>query len=182
MISAIVSLDTTIAQALFAMRSPEFVALFLWITLLGNAIVITVIALSMGVILVKHKESEYIVGLSLSLFGVLASSYLLKILVERARPHPHFRAIDVAGYSLPSMHAAVALAVYGFLIYVVYTRLHPPRHRLFLALMLALFIILIGFSRMYLGVHYLSDVIIGFCIGALWLAFGVLYVVYNRKP
>lgn len=94
---------------------------------------------------------------------------LLKQLIQRPRPDG-FRLIAETGYSFPSGHSMAAMAFYGLLAWMVW---HYERDRLVRWLCvagLALVIVLIGISRIYLGVHYASDVIAGFCVSLVWLA------------
>ena len=163
-----------VLQTMLAWRTPELVALFSWITLLGNSLVITIVALGMAVVLWRHRRFEYKAGLAVALFGSLLASYALKQLVERPRPPAFFHAIAETGYSFPSMHAAAAAAVYGFLIYMAWKLMRPPHQRRPLILFLSALILLIGFSRTYLGVHYLSDVIGGLAIGGVFLWAGIV--------
>jgi len=181
-ISLIASLDTQVLQTLYAARTPELVLFFSWVTLLGNTFVITIVAISMIVILWRHKRFEYKAGLAVALFGSLLASYLIKIVVERARPDIALHAIAEAGYSFPSMHATVAMATYGFLIYMTYKLMHPPHHRPPWIIFLSALILLIGFSRLYLGVHYASDVIAGFAIGGLFLSLGIVVARKLKNP
>lgn len=93
---------------------------------------------------------------------------LLKQLVQRARPEG-FRLVAESGYSFPSGHAMVAMAFYGLLMWMVW---HYERDRFVRWLSVIGFgvvIVLVGISRIYLGVHYASDVVAGFCVGISWL-------------
>lgn len=182
MISFILSIDTNVLQTLAAWRVPELVSAFSWITLLGNAFAITVVALGMAFVLWRHRRFEYKAGLVVALFGSLLASYVVKIIVERPRPPEVFHLIAEAGYSFPSMHAAVSLATYGFLAYIAWKLMRPPHHRLPWVLFLCALILLIGFSRVYLGVHYASDVLAGFTIGGLFLWLGIVVADRIKNP
>lgn len=76
-------------------------------------------------------------------------------------------------YSFPSGHATVAMAFYGFLFYLLLMYLTSSNWRNFVFFLAILFILGMGFSRIYLGVHYLSDVLGGFAIGFVWLIFSM---------
>lgn len=98
-----------------------------------------------------------------------ALNILLKQIIQRPRPDG-FRLIAETGYSFPSGHSMVAMAFYGLLAWMVW---HYERNRFVRWLCVigfALVIALIGISRIYLGVHYASDVLAGFCISLIWLA------------
>lgn len=140
------------------------------ITHLGDARFIAIVGISMALVLWRHGRHPYWIGLGVAVFGALASSWLLKILI--ARPRPIHTLIEVSGYSLPSMHAAVSAALYGYLIFVTLRLLHPPHHRIPLAATLAAIAVLVSVSRVYLEVHYATDVLAGLILGAVWVYAG----------
>ena len=88
---------------------------------------------------------------------------LLKSLVRRERP-VGYRLVAETGFSFPSGHSMVAMAFYGFLAWLAYRTCTTRRERAFYLLAFSVLIICVGFSRIYLGVHYASDVIAGFCV------------------
>ena len=165
--------DASVEQFFALHREPHLTDFFIWITSLGDARIIAIMVAGMAFVLLRHHRSAFVAGLSVSLFGTLASSYLIKLIVARGRPLPSLAAIDAPGFSFPSMHAAVSLAVYGFLAFMFLSLLHPPRHRAATVAATAALIALIGLSRLYLGVHYPSDVAAGFAIGAAFLCLGI---------
>lgn len=180
--SFIASLDTTVLQSLYASRAPELVTFFSSVTLFGNVFFITVLALSMTFVLWRHKRFEYKAGLAVALLGSLSAAYLIKILVERPRPPVIFHAILETGYSFPSMHAATSMATYGFLAYITLRLMRPSHHRLPWIIFLSTLVLLIGFSRVYLGVHYPSDVLAGYAIGAVFLWLGTVVTKRIKNP
>lgn len=92
----------------------------------------------------------------------------LKTLFSRVRPTDPLLA-EVKGFSFPSGHAMSAMTFYGLLIYLVYRYINPPLLKWSLIVLLSIFMFLIGISRVYLRVHYPSDVIAGFSMGVIWL-------------
>jgi undecaprenyl-diphosphatase len=92
----------------------------------------------------------------------------LKEYVKRARP-PYHEAAHASGYSFPSGHSMAAFVAYGMLAYILIQLIHHRRSRRAAVGVLAGLVLLIGFSRMFLGVHWLSDVVGGFAAGACWL-------------
>lgn len=116
-----------------------------------------------------RRERPVIIALPLiALTGSWLLNSFLKNFFQRPRPGGHWLTA-AAGYSFPSGHAMISTAVYGLFIYFILTRIHSTGLRLVLASGLALLIVLIGFSRVYLGVHYPSDVLAGFAAGGAWL-------------
>ena len=101
--------------------------------------------------------------------GGTALNYGLKALFHRGRPDFSSEFIHRASYSFPSGHAMDSIIVYGFLAFLLLERTTSPARRRLIVAAAAVLIVAIGFSRMYLGVHYLSDVVGGFLAGIVWL-------------
>jgi len=168
-------------------RSPAMDEVMLEITTLGNGAVLVMLLLVASVFLwlTKHKWS-----VALLLFAVVGGKVLNTVLKESfGRPRPSVvEAVDsVSSLSFPSGHAMSSFVAYGAVAYLV-ARLEPTRTLRAVTWTLACLIILgIGVSRMYLGVHYPSDVLAGFLGGLAWLAFvaaGMTAVRFfsTRKP
>ena len=109
-------------------------------------------------------------SLAICLGGAAGLNYLLKNLFERARPDL-FRVVEETGYSFPSGHAMVALCFYGMIVYLAGRSIASRCQRFGLYFLAAILVIAIGISRIYLGVHYPSDVLGGYVAGAMWLSF-----------
>ena len=135
------------------------------ITFLGSAYWLIGLSIFLFIV-IKTKK----IGISIiSNLGFAAlTNFLLKQILQRPRPIGH-RIIDESGYSLPSGHSMVSMAFYGFLIYLVYKKVENIHLKSFLIALLLLLIINIGISRIYLGVHYTSDVIAGFLVAISYL-------------
>ncbi|HUO56477.1 MAG TPA: phosphatase PAP2 family protein [Candidatus Paceibacterota bacterium] len=174
MIAAMSIFDRTSEQFLWLHHSPFLTIFFTWVTYLGDPRALAVLIASMAVILWRNRHHDYVFGFLTTLAGSILFTYLLKILVARQRPPLSVAGIDAPGFSFPSMHAACAMAVYGFLAYMILKLLHPPHHRAPWVAMITILIILIGFSRLYLGVHYPSDVIAGYFIGLFFVLLGAV--------
>ena len=121
-------------------------------------------------ILIKNKRNGYLIGINLVVVTVL--NQLLKFILQRPRP-TDFRIINETGYSFPSGHSMVSMAFYGFLIYLIYKNIKNKHLKIFLIIILSILIMMIGISRIYLGVHYTSDVCAGFLISLSYL---ILYI------
>lgn len=109
---------------------------------------------------------------TLNLACALALNQMLKNIVQRPRPDG-FRLVAEIGYSFPSGHSMISMAFYGLLIWFVWCHEADRLMRWVWSGILALIIVMVGVSRVYLGVHYASDVIAGFCVSLAWLIFFV---------
>lgn len=162
--------DLALALWLQSQRSPLLDLLMSSVTTLGFFWPAASIALAATLVLTLaglRLESWFTIA-SLSSFLLNAT---LKIVVGRPRPDELVVAFPEASpYGFPSGHVMHFVALYGFLLYVAWTRLPPSRWRTAALGVLALLLILIGPSRVYLGAHWPSDVAVGYLIGALWLA------------
>jgi undecaprenyl-diphosphatase len=151
------------------------------ITNLGYGYTYGVIVLAAFLVLAIQKRWLEVKGLLICLLGGVALNELLKRLFERARPDV-FQVVEAMGYSFPSGHAMVSLCFYGMIAFLIARNIPLWRWRLVVMVSAALFILSIGISRIYLGVHYPSDVLAGYTAGTMWLAFSVsLLMWWERK-
>lgn len=135
------------------------------ITNFGSAISIIIISL-LSVIFIKDKKVSASVIINIILVTIL--NQVLKNILQRPRPDG-FRLISESGYSFPSGHSMVSMAFYGLFIYLAYTKIENKNLRSIVCILLSILVVLIGFSRIYLGVHYASDVLGGFLISMSYL-------------
>ncbi len=166
-------IDNTVLQALYSLRDPAFVQIFSLITEFGDTLVIGGISLAAGVVLLVRKDLSAFAGLCISVAGTVPAVFLLKEVVARARPDVLYQAYLEHGFSFPSGHAAFAVALYGFLMYLLWPFIKTHRWAGASVGFLNLLIVTIIFSRLYLGVHYLSDVLAGALVGGTFLAAGI---------
>ena len=117
-------------------------------------------------ILIKNKK----IGLSIfsNLVIITVLNQLLKRILQRPRP-TEFRIIEETGYSFPSGHSMVSMAFYGYLIYLIYKYVKNKYIKWISIVLLSILICSIGVSRIYLGVHYTSDVLGGFLVSISYL-------------
>ncbi len=179
----IVRFDQAVADALHAAATPFATKVFLGITALDSAEAIVPISLVVTGLLAWCRRWLYASGWLVALVGVVALNLLLKQIFERPRPIFADPIIVETSYSFPSGHAMDSLVVYGMLAYFALLFIEPWRARMGILFGAALLVILIGFSRLYLGVHYFSDVIAGFAAGGVWLSACItgLETLRNRK-
>ena len=119
-------------------------------------------------IIIKNKKAGLLIGTNLVIISILNQT--LKSLLQRPRP-TGFRIINETGYSFPSGHSMISMAFYGFLIYLIYMNVKNKCLKFTLIISLFILIISIGLSRIYLGVHYTSDVLAGFLLSIAYLIF-----------
>lgn len=120
----------------------------------------------------KDKKRALSVGVCLTVVGLI--NLFVKLGVGRSRPE--YSLIEEMGKSFPSGHAMISVCFYGYLTYL-YSNMKPIL-RCFFRISAIVIVFLLGFSRVYLGVHYVSDVIAGWCLGYVVLLLFVL--VYNK--
>ena len=179
MIDFIFTVDQAVEQFFYLHRTPFFVTFFKFVTQFGDGVAITIVGISIAVALINRSRAHDAVGLAVSIFCSLATSFFLKLIIERARPLSPFPIIDVAGYAFPSLHATMAMAMYGFLVYLVWKSPQPALMRWVWMIIPAALVVLVGFSRIYLGVHFLSDVIAGYIVGSLFVWIGIQAAQYS---
>ena len=145
-----------------------------FITNLGGAIFLVALTVIL-ILFIKNKK----VGISiLSNLGIITIlNQLLKKILQRPRP-VGYRIVEETGYSFPSGHSMISMAFYGYLIYLIYKNVENKYLKWTLIVLLSILIVLIGISRIYLGVHYTSDVLGGFCIAISYL---VIYISVVNK-
>lgn len=116
--------------------------------------------------------------ITFDLVGCTVINQTIKHIVRRPRPNV-LRLVSESGYSFPSGHSMISVAFYGLVIYFVYKNINNKYLKWALISLLSLLILTIGFSRIYVGVHYFTDVVGGFFLA---LAYLIVYIyIYNKK-
>ncbi len=149
--------------------SPALTKFMLLITFFGSQqfLLPANIFLMLYFFFVKRKKNDAVKILAVSLTSVIVL-FSLKLILQRERPLVPLLA-KVHGYSFPSGHTFSSVTFYGMIAYILWKNIQPPALRWIAILLLAILSILIGCSRVYLRLHYASDVIAGFCLGLIWL-------------
>ncbi len=145
-----------------------------FVTNFGGAIFLVVLTITLFV-LIKNKK----IGISIlsNLVIITILNQLLKRILQRSRP-TEFRIVEETGYSFPSGHSMVSMAFYGYLIYLIYKYVKNKYVKWSSIVLLSILICSIGISRIYLGVHYTSDVLGGFLISISYL---IIYISATNK-
>lgn len=147
---------------LFKYKSDILTNIMKIITFLGSALSIILLTVLL-IIVVKGKRNKILILINVIVTTLL--NQLLKNVFQRGRPFDSI--IEESGYSFPSGHSMVSMAFYGFLIYLVYKS--NIKYKGLIVGLLSVLIVLIGISRIYLGVHYPTDVIGGFTLSLSYL-------------
>jgi membrane protein DedA with SNARE-associated domain/membrane-associated phospholipid phosphatase len=177
----IISVDARVANLMFAFRDVGFVRGFLWITLFARRDTVIVLAIVVAALSILWSRRSYVVPFLVTLAGSQLFASLGKRLVHR--PRPSIAYYVEPSFSFPSGHATLSIALYGFIAYILLRNVKRKRRYRTLILFFTLAIVfLVGLSRIYLGVHFLSDVWSGYLLGALWLIIGIsIHESGNRK-
>lgn len=167
----LIRLDEDINQRIGPIRTDGMITVFIWITELGGSAALVAVAFVTTGLLWVHCRRYMILPLWLTILGSQITTNAGKYVLARQRPE-FVTEIVAATPSFPSGHATSAMAVYGFIAYIVARDLATTRQRFEMIYWTAVLISLIGFSRMLLGLHYASDVASGFLVGGFWLLLG----------
>lgn len=160
-------LDTRILLGIHQWANPMLDRLMLSITRLGDPeVVVVIVIVGLGWLLWRRRWTEAKM-LAIACLGALVLNQGLKLVFVRPRPLLWTRLIAETSYSFPSGHALGSLVLYGFWAYVLATRFPQSAKLIYTASVLI--IGAIGLSRLYLGVHYPTDILAGYSIGLLWL-------------
>lgn len=168
--SSFSALDERIAHLLYDFRHPLAASLFYFVTLFAQTGVIIAVMFFLTLLLWQKRHAVFAFGLWLTLFLSELLTQGGKILFQRLRPDELLRAISEDSFSFPSMHAATAAAFSGYIAYMVLRASKSWTLKVGAVFTSVLAIFLIDLSRMYLGLHYLSDVIAGDLVGLLCVA------------
>ncbi len=167
--SPLVMVDRWVFQTLGLVRTPLMTDIMEGITFLGGGEVITAGALLVCFVLAWRKRFAELAGLLAAVLGGSLLSLVMKTAVNRPRP-PMDAALSPFGASFPSGHALMSVLFYGFCAYLLVLSVKTTEARSQIVTWTVFLVFMIGVSRLYIGVHYLSDVAAGFTAGICWLA------------
>jgi len=178
--------DQQISDFIVSFRTPMLTDYFIFITNVGDVYgYLIVLGIAIVVTSLYFKNWKYILQTVFVLLLASISNVVLKRLVDRARPGvEHLVVVETLSY--PSGHAMSAMAFYGFLIYLFYRFKINPFLKYIIIFLLIVVILSIGISRIYLGVHYPSDIVGGYIAGLIWVFFCILLFnlgeVFRKDP
>ena len=172
--------DVRLSETLSRELSGATLRFFGTLTHLGDEITLTLLVIAVALLLLSRRRHSLAFGWVVACAGAGVVNRALKQIFARVRPlHDHgFASAD--GYSFPSGHTTGAVVVYGLLAYLC-VRLLPPRWHLPCALLAATFAFSTGWSRVFLQVHWASDVVAGFAVGIAWLTVCIAAIEMARR-
>jgi membrane protein DedA with SNARE-associated domain/membrane-associated phospholipid phosphatase len=165
----LVQFDQTLATAFHSWATPTATTLFVIISTLGEPVLL-VLGIIVALIFGWRRQWLHLCTWVIGLGGGEVLNQVIKYLVARPRPVFAQPLIPESGYSFPSGHAVLSLIAYGLLAYFAVLVLPTWRARTGVITAAGLLVLVIGFSRLYLGVHYFSDVVAGYAAGGVWLS------------
>lgn len=168
--NAITLLDVQLAEWLHAHATPWLTRCVLLVTNLHGTVAVLFYVLLIVLFLVRKKEWHWLLMLLVTVPGGMLLNVSMKHIFQRARPVFDQPLLTLSTYSFPSGHTASATLLYGVLAVYLIGRLQPLRWRIATVTAAVMMVALVGLSRMYLGVHYLSDVLAAAAEGIAWLA------------
>ncbi|MGF6376411.1 undecaprenyl-diphosphatase [Clostridiales Family XIII bacterium PM5-7] len=166
--------DTELREWVYSLRTPTLNRIWIAVTYLGNWQTITLVVL--GLLLAKSTRVNIGVPMAATAVASTCIYKLVKMIFQRPRPDLAVRLIEQGGYSFPSGHAMNGLVCYGILIYLVRRHCKNETIRNGLTILLSVLFISIGLSRVYVGVHYPSDILGGWCLGIVVLTIAVMCI------
>ena len=166
-------LDNYIYNVIKEFISPKMTPIVKFITEFGNyTVMIPVIIL----FYLFNKDKSFNRYFTINLVAIFTSNFIVKNIIRRDR-----NLIIENGFSFPSGHSMVSFAFYGFIIYYVYCSHLSKIWKTIIISILILLVLMIGLSRIYLGVHYASDVIGGFVLALVYLIIFIKYIYKKEK-
>lgn len=156
--------DYMVYNAIISFRNSFFDYYFITITKLANTLTIVFVVIFFAFIF-RNRHSLFLI---VSSIDCLLLTTIFKYLIGRSRPDV-LKLIEQGGYSFPSGHTMFAVCIYGYLFYLVITKIKNKILRYSVSSLLLLVILSIGVSRIYVGVHFASDVLAGYLLGLSYL-------------
>lgn len=174
----IVAADQRLAVLMLAFRTPVMLSVFLKVTLLGNWQIILGGAILLSIHLFMERKMDFLLPFWVAMGGCGFFTTGGKWLFQRQRP---FDMTSLMEFSFPSGHSAYTACFYGFLAYFLIRQTKSRTRRVDLVFLWGLVLAAVGFSRLYIGVHYMSDVLAGGLLGLSWLLIGISIAEWKKS-
>lgn len=173
--------DLQLAHCLHARATPGLTQLLLVFTHWNSVAGVLTMTAILGYALLQRRLDYWLLALVCTVPGGMAVNFLMKLVFERARPVFEQPLVTLHTYSFPSGHASGATLFYGFLACLLARHVTSNGKRFGIGVAAALIVAAVGFSRVYLGAHYLTDVLAGVAEGLAWLAICITAVSNLRR-
>ena len=165
----ITTLDKNVSLWVHSFASPPLDFFFNALSTLGGPVGVGILTISALALLFFRHQARNAWRLIIVMAGGLLLNQVLKLLFHRSRPEL-WPGLHFAGFSFPSGHATMSLCLFGMFAWLGWVHLHNDALRISLVVLMVVLVFLVGLSRIYLGAHYLSDVVAGYLSAAVWLA------------
>lgn len=165
------ALDDPVRQFFYGLRTDALTPMVIAITTMSD--VKLVVALCLLLLILRPTRITYGIPVSAGALLVTIVNKSIKHIIQRPRPEDILHLVNEGGFSFPSGHSITSMFVYGMLLYLIQTHVRNRKLRAALSIIAAIGIVLVGPSRIYLGVHYPTDVLAGWCLGFAALMFGI---------
>ena len=161
--------DLSFGESLVSRATPAGKTIFRAVTVLGNTYFVAPFSVFVGLVFILKKQWQRAVIFALAISGSMLLNGLLKLFFARLRPAYPQAPHTMTSFSFPSGHAMIAVLMFGILVYLLMPLIKQKAARAVLLVGAIVLTLLVGFSRLYLGVHYLSDVLAGFAFSSFLL-------------
>jgi undecaprenyl-diphosphatase len=161
--------DDALRMTVYGVASPHATTVLHAITQLGSPLFLLPMTIVFALIFLRQRRIRGAILLTATMVGVSLLNWILKAVFQRPRPLPFFGLTVPASYSFPSGHSLAAFCFYGALAALVTARLRSVFWSAVVWAGAVVIIVAVGFSRLYLGVHYPSDIIGGYATGFVWV-------------
>lgn len=162
--------DEAVRQAVHQIAEPWLTQVMIGISFAGSGLFLTIGTVVISIIFILLKWRNAFLLLPITMVGALFLDFTLKLFFQRLRPEPFFNYPLPASYSFPSGHSLASFCFYGTLALLITDRIKNPKLKILIWVLSAVFVFLIGVSRIYLGVHFPSDVLAGFAAAFVWIS------------
>jgi undecaprenyl-diphosphatase len=162
--------DETVRNFIHGLSTPTLTALMKFVSFLGSPLLLVIVGVVVVGVMFYLKLRRDAILFLITMGGEIALDLALKPFYGRVRPEPFFGYALPASYGFPSGHALGSLCFYGILASILAGHVSDMRAKLAIAISAFVVVFFIGLSRIYLGVHYPSDVVAGYSVGLFWIA------------
>jgi membrane protein DedA with SNARE-associated domain/membrane-associated phospholipid phosphatase len=169
----LVEVDRWVSERVHYFRSPLTTVFLTAFTTLGGSWVLTLGGLIVASYLIFRKRFDELLTYVTAMIGGSFLVFILKIAVHRVRPHTGITLFQIGGWSFPSGHAMMSIIFYGMLVYLFIRKVQSWQLKVLAVAAAGFMVFMIGLSRIYLNVHYLSDVLAGYAGGLFWLTVSI---------